>query len=51
MAVLVICSPRPAFAQQLSKEEMLFLTPEWKGERFADGRPKVPDDLLKRMSW
>jgi regulator of RNase E activity RraA len=49
MAVLVICSPRPAFAQQISKEEMLFLTPEWKGERFADGRPKVPDDLLKRM--
>src|SRR4028119_1088330 len=38
-----------AQAQQLSKEEMLFLTPEWKGERFPDGRPKVPDDLLKRM--
>ena len=49
MAVLVCCATRPAFAQQLSKEEMLFLTPEWKGERFADGRPKVPDDLLKRM--
>jgi regulator of RNase E activity RraA len=28
---------------------MLFLTPEWKGERFPDGRPKVPDELLKRM--
>ena len=38
-----------AAAQQLSKEEMLFLTPEWKGERFPDGRPKVPDELLKRM--
>ncbi len=49
MAVLVCCATRPAFAQQLSKEEMIFLTPEWKGERFADGRPKVPDDLLKRM--
>ncbi|MEZ0538065.1 RraA family protein [Fibrella arboris] len=35
--------------QQISREEMLFLTPEWKGERFADGRPKVPDALLKRM--
>ena len=32
-----------------SKEEMLFLTQEWKGERFEDGRPKVSDDLLKRM--
>jgi len=24
------------------------LTPEWKGERFPDGRPKVSDNLLKR---
>jgi regulator of RNase E activity RraA len=36
-------------AQQISKEELLFLTPEWKGERFADGRPKVSDEILKRM--
>src|SRR5680860_40979 len=35
--------------QQISKEELIFLTPEWKGERFDDGRPKVPDDILKRM--
>jgi len=39
----------PANAQQISKEELVFLTPEWKGERFPDGRPKVPDDILKRM--
>lgn len=37
------------FAQQISKEEMLFLTPLWKGERFPDGRPKVSDELLKRL--
>ncbi len=36
-------------AQQISKEDLLFLTPEWKGERFADGRPKVPDDIIMRM--
>ncbi len=36
-------------AQQISKEYLIFLTPEWKGERFADGRPKVPDALLERM--
>ena len=36
-------------AQQITKEELIFLTPEWKGERFPDGRPKVPDDILKRM--
>ena len=35
--------------QQISKEELIFLTPLWKGERFADGRPKVPDAILNRM--
>src|ERR1043165_4318113 len=34
---------------QISKEELIALTPEWKGERFADGRPKVPDNILDRM--
>jgi regulator of RNase E activity RraA len=32
----------------MSKDEILFLTSEWKGERFGDGRPKVADDLLER---
>jgi regulator of RNase E activity RraA len=37
-----------AYAQTISRDEMIFLTSQWKGERFADGRPKVPDDLLAR---
>ena len=36
------------FAQTISKEELVFLTSEWKGERFADGRPKISDSLLQR---
>ncbi|MEO6330859.1 MAG: RraA family protein [Ginsengibacter sp.] len=36
------------FAQTISNEELIFLTSAWKGERFADGRPKVPDALLAR---
>ena len=36
-------------AQTISKEELIFLTSEWKGERFPDGRPKVPDDLIRRV--
>lgn len=36
------------FGQTIPKEELIFLTSEWKGERFDDGRPKVPDDLLER---
>jgi len=39
----------PAFAQvKMTKEQMMFYTSDWKGDRFADGRPKLPDDLLKR---
>ena len=34
--------------QTISKDELIFLTSEWKGERFADGRPKISDDLLER---
>lgn len=32
-----------------SKEQVIQYTPDWKGERFPDGRPKVSDDLLQRM--
>ncbi|HWK07012.1 MAG TPA: hypothetical protein VNS58_25430 [Puia sp.] len=35
-------------AQAITREELVFLTGEWKGERFADGRPKIPDELIKR---
>ena len=34
---------------QITKEELIALTPEWKGERFEDGRPKVSDGIIKRM--
>src|SRR5690349_16342477 len=30
-------------------EDIIQLTPLWKGERFPNGRPKVPDDLLRRI--
>lgn len=35
-------------AQTIPKEELMFLTSEWKGERFTDGRPKIADNLLER---
>jgi len=31
-----------------SPEYIKSITPEWKGERFPDGRPKVSDNLLER---
>src|ERR1700754_3061569 len=45
--VILFCAG-PLLAQTISKEELIFLTSEWKGERFADGRPRIPDELLER---
>ncbi len=38
-------------AQQvtLTPDQIRGYTPEWKGERFPDGRPKVSDQLLERL--
>jgi 4-hydroxy-4-methyl-2-oxoglutarate aldolase len=33
----------------LSRDELIEYTPEWTGDRYADGRPRVPDDLIQRM--
>jgi regulator of RNase E activity RraA len=30
-------------------EDIVQLTPLWQGERFPNGRPKVPDNILRRM--
>lgn len=35
--------------QLTSREQVLALTSSWEGERFPDGRPRVPDDILERM--
>src|SRR6187399_2108633 len=49
--VIVIASVKQLHSQQvqITKEQLIALTPEWKGERFEDGRPKVPDGIIKRM--
>jgi 4-hydroxy-4-methyl-2-oxoglutarate aldolase len=47
--LLVALTASLAFAQvKMTKEQMMFYTSDWKGDRFPDGRPKVTDDLLKR---
>lgn len=45
---LSISSINSVYSQVISKDELIFLTSEWKGERFPDGRPKISDDLLRR---
>jgi len=45
----MMASTLPVFSQvKMTKEQIMFYTSDWKGERFPDGRPKIPDDLLKR---
>jgi regulator of RNase E activity RraA len=49
--VVLVCVTSHARAQQefFTAEDVIKYTPDWKGERFPDGRPKVPDDILDRM--
>jgi len=46
--ILMVCN---AYAQTitLTREQIIALTPEWKGDRLADGRPNVPDKILARL--
>ncbi|MEL0263112.1 MAG: hypothetical protein VW933_07115, partial [Flavobacteriaceae bacterium] len=48
-SLLLLLDLSSGLAQNLSKEQMLDLTPLWQGERFDDGRPKVTQSILERM--
>jgi len=52
LSILMVCAllaVTPAFSQvTMTRDQILFYTSGWKGERFPDGRPKLPDSLLKR---
>lgn len=51
ISLLIILSAFQLHAQQvtLTKDQIIAMTPEWKGERLPDGRPHVPDALLERL--
>jgi regulator of RNase E activity RraA len=34
-----------------NRDDIIQLTPLWKGERFPDGRPRVADDVVQRMKY
>jgi len=46
---LLLAVSAPAQPGVFGKEDLVRYSPEWQGERFADGRPKVPDSILERM--
>ena len=51
VVVWTVVGASTAFSQvKMTKDQMMFYTSDWKGDRFPDGRPKVPDDLLKRAT-
>lgn len=49
LTVLSFLTYHAVQSQQITREQLIALTPEWKGDRFDDGRPKVPDSILNRM--
>jgi 4-hydroxy-4-methyl-2-oxoglutarate aldolase len=51
MTILACLMAGSAMGQvRQSHDQMMFYTADWKGERFADGRPKLPDGLLERAT-
>lgn len=49
LVMLTLCTTVAAQQITLTREQIIALTPEWKGERLPDGRPNVPDKLLARL--
>lgn len=49
-ALAALCAA-PSFGQlgMFTTEQRIDITRSWKGERFPDGRPKVPDEVLNRL--
>ncbi len=48
-ALMLAGGIRPARGQvKMTRDQILFFTSDWHGDRFPDGRPKLPDSLLKR---
>ena len=49
LALAVAAGRAEAQLGLFSTEQRVAITAEWKGERFEDGRPRVPEGLLERM--
>jgi len=48
---IILAPSVSAQPSSLTKDEMLYYTSVWKGDRFPDGRPKVSDDIIRRMKY
>jgi regulator of RNase E activity RraA len=49
LAACALLWTAPASSQvKMTRDQILFYTSQWKGDRFPDGRPRLPDSLLER---
>jgi 4-hydroxy-4-methyl-2-oxoglutarate aldolase len=49
-ALAALCAvPLSGQLGMFTNEQRIDITREWKGDRFPDGRPKVPDEVLDRL--
>ncbi|MFC1561008.1 RraA family protein [Candidatus Latescibacterota bacterium] len=51
VSCIMLAATLNAQPTSLSREELIQYTPFWKGERFPNGRPKVPDEIVDRMKY
>jgi len=49
LGIFALVTSASAQLDLFSKEQRVEFTPQWHGERFADGRPKVADAVLARL--
>lgn len=49
-ALAAVGTARLSAQVKMTRQQILFYTSDWKGERFSDGRPKIPDSVVARAS-
>jgi len=49
LSMLAVTTAAHSQLDLFSTEQRIEFTPDWQGDRFADGRPNVPDSVLARL--
>jgi regulator of RNase E activity RraA len=49
LSMLAVTTAAHSQLDLFSREQRIEFTPDWQGDRFADGRPNVPDSVLARL--
>src|SRR6476620_10561455 len=49
LALLAVATPGFSQLDLFSRDQRIEFTPEWRGDRFPDGRPNLQDAVLARL--